>query len=185
MKKIIIAMAALAAVFTMASCNKEQLVEQEENTALGNCIITASTENNLTKTSLEGDDENGYEVVWSEDDTFNLGGNTFTLIDGAGTTSGTFQGNVPGTNGFKTAFYPASYDGSNWPTKQTYTKGNITGSPMKADVYCMRGEISGEKWSSRTSAASCVSPLREVKKSRASWYVRTTLPTSLLTAVME
>ena len=145
MKKIIIAMAAIAAAFTMASCNKEQLVEQEENTALGNCIITASTENNLTKTSLEGDDENGYEVVWSEDDTFNLGGNTFTLIDGAGTTSGTFQGNVPGINGWKNAYYPSSYDGSNWPTKQTYTKGNITGSPMKADVYCFKGEIDGGK----------------------------------------
>ena len=146
MKKIIIAMAAIAAAFTMASCNKEQLVEQEENTALGNCIITASTESNLTKTSLYGNDTDGYEVVWSEGDTFNLAGNTFTLIEGAGTTSGTFQGNVPGTNGFKTAFYPASYDGSNWPTKQTYTKGNITGSPMKADVYCFKGEIDGGKF---------------------------------------
>lgn len=145
MKKIIIAMAAIAAAFTMASCNKEPLVEQGENTALGNCTITASTENNLTKTSLEGDDENGYEVVWSEGDTFNLAGNTFTLIEGAGTTRGTFQGNVPGTNGIKTAFYPASYDGSNWPTKQTYTEGNITGSPMKADVYCFKGEIDGGK----------------------------------------
>ena len=145
MKKIIIAMAAIAAAFTMASCNKEQLVEQEENTALGNSIITASTESSLTKTALKGDDEKGYEVVWSEGDTFNLAGNTFTLIEGAGTTSGTFQGNVSGTNGYKTAFYPASYDGSNWPTKQTYTKGNITGSPMKADVYCIKDEIEGGK----------------------------------------
>lgn len=145
MKKIIIAMAAIAAAFTTASCSKEQLAEAENNPTEGNCIITASTESNLTKTSLEGDDENGYEVVWSEGDTFKLGGNTFTLINGAGTTSGTFQGNVPGTNGFKTAFYPASYDGSNWPTKQTYTEGNITGSPMKADVYCYKGEISGGK----------------------------------------
>lgn len=147
MKKIIIAMAAIAAAFTMASCNKEQLVEQEEDSTVieGNCIIIASTESSLTKTSLSGNDTDGYEVFWSEDDTFNLGGNTFTLIDGAGTTSGTFQGNVPGINGWKNAYYPSSYDGSNWPTKQTYTKGNITGSPMKADVYCSRGEISGGK----------------------------------------
>ena len=50
----------------MASCNKEQLIEPEKNAAPieGNCIVTASTENNLTKTSLEGDDENGYDVVW-------------------------------------------------------------------------------------------------------------------------
>lgn len=142
MKKIIIAMAAFAAALTMDSCNKEQTVDDP---AEGNYIVTASTEGALTKTSLNGNDTDGYDVFWSEGDTFILGGNTFTLIDVAGTTSGTFQGNVPGTNGFKTAFYPASYDGSNWPTKQTYTEGNITGSPMKADVYCMRGEISGGK----------------------------------------
>lgn len=142
MKKIIIAMAAFAAALTMDSCNKEQTVDDP---AEGNYIVTASTKGALTKTSLNGNDTDGYDVFWSEDDTFNLGGNTFTLIDGAGTTSGTFQGNVPGINGWKTAYYPSSYDGSNWPAEQTYTEGNITGSPMKADVYCYKGEISGGK----------------------------------------
>ena len=146
MKKIIIAMAAIAAAFTMASCNKEQPAGPENNYTEGNSIITASTESALTKTTLIGNDTDGYEVVWSEGDTFKLGGNTFTLINGAGTTNGTFQGNVPGINGLHTACYPASYDGSNWPTKQTYTKGNITGSPMKADVYCIKGEIDGGKF---------------------------------------
>ena len=147
MKKIIIAMAAIAAAFTMASCNKEQLIEPEKNAAPieGNCIVTASTENNLTKTSLEGDDENGYDVVWSDGDTFILSGNTFTLTKGAGTASGTFQGNVPAMNAWHTAYYPASYDGSNWPVKQSYTERNITYSPMKANVYCMNKEISGGK----------------------------------------
>lgn len=148
MKKIIIAMAAIAAAFTMASCNKEQLVEPEKDITPteGNCIITASTESSLTKTSLMGNDTDGYEVVWSEGDTFKLRGETFTLIKGAGTTSGTFQGNAPAMNGTHTAFYPASYDGTNWPAEQSYTEGNgITGSPMTADVYCMRGEISGGK----------------------------------------
>ncbi len=145
MKKIIITLAAVAAAFTTASCSKEPFVEQEENTALGNCIITASTESNLTKTSLYGNDTDGYEVVWSEGDTFKLRGETFTLIKGAGTTSGTFQGYVSPLNGAATAYYPASYDGSNWPTEQTYTKDNITGSPMKADVRCWKGEIDGGK----------------------------------------
>ena len=139
MKKLIIALAAIAAVFTMVSCSKDQPVPTEGNG------ITASTENILTKTSLSGNDTDGYEVVWSEGDTFKLGSSTFTLIEGAGTTSGTFQGNVPGINGWKTAYYPVSYDGSNWPTEQTYTEGNITGSPMKAEVYCFMGEISGGK----------------------------------------
>ena len=94
MKKIIIAMAAFAAAFTMASCNKE-LVEPENNPTEGNCIITASTESTLTKTSLEGDDTEGYEVVWSEGDSFKIGDNIFTLTAGEGTTNGTFEGTAP------------------------------------------------------------------------------------------
>lgn len=139
MKKIIIALVAIAAVFTMVSCSKDQPDPTEGNE------VAAFTENILTKTSLSGNDTDGYEVVWSEGDTFKLGSNTFTLMKGTGTTNGTFQGDVPGINGWKTAYYPVSYDGSNWPTEQTYTEGNITGSPMKAEVYCFMGEISGGK----------------------------------------
>ena len=134
MKKIIIAMAAIAAAFTMASCNKEQLTEAENNPTEGNCIITASTESNITKTSLYGNDTDGYEVVWSEGDSFKIGEETFTLIEGAGTTSGKFQGTLPEGDGPFTAYYPATYNGTDWPTTQTYTEGNITGSPMTAEV---------------------------------------------------
>ena len=140
MKKIIIAMAAIAAAFTMASCNKE-LVEPENNPTQGNCIITASTESNLTKTSLSGDDTNGYEVVWSEGDSFVIGGNTFTLTAGEGTINGTFEGNAPADNKY-TVYYPSTYDGETWPVSQTYTKDNITGSPMKAEVTITDGKAS-------------------------------------------
>lgn len=142
MKKIIIAMAAIAAAFTTVSCNKNQFTELEENTE-GNCTITASTESALTKTTLYGNDTDGYEVVWSEGDTFKLRGETFTLIKGAGTASGTFQGYVYATNGTSTAYYPASYNGYDWPAEQTYTEGNITNSPMTAGVYCYQGKIQG------------------------------------------
>ena len=133
MKRIIVAMAAIVAAFTMASCNKE-LVEPENNPTEGNCIITASTESNLTKTSLDGDDTNGYDVVWSEDDQIKLGGNTFTLIEGANTTTGKFQGTLPEGDGPFDAYYPADYNGTDWPAEQTYIEGNITGSPMIAEV---------------------------------------------------
>lgn len=152
MKKIIIAMAAVAAAFTMASCNKEQLVEPEKDITPteGNYIVTASTEGALTKTALNGNDTEGYDVFWSEGDSFKiidrLGDKVFTLIKGAGTTVGSFTGDVPSINGDYTAYYPASYDGSNWPVKQSYTEGNgIPYSPMKANVSCMRREISGGK----------------------------------------
>ena len=67
MKKIIIAMAAMAAAFTMASCNKE-LAGQGGNATAGKSVITAHIENDLAKTFLEGDDTKGYEVFWSEGD---------------------------------------------------------------------------------------------------------------------
>lgn len=138
MKKIIITMAAIAAAFTIASCNKE-LVETENNPTEGNCIITASTESSLTKTTLSGDDASGYEVVWSEDDSFKIGGNTFSLTDGVNTTSGTFEGTAP-ADGTYTVYYPSEYDATTWPASQTYIAGNISGMPMKASVTVSGGK---------------------------------------------
>ena len=143
-------LAVLAAAFTMASCSREQLVETENsaNPVEGNCIITAFTENSLndntTRTALKQDSETGkYDVVWSGDDKIKIGGNEFTLIEGAGTTSGKFQGNLPAEDGEYTACYPATYNGTDWPNEQTYTANNITGSPMTADVTVADGKVSG------------------------------------------
>lgn len=138
MKKIIIILAAIATVFTMASCNKD-FVEPGNNIPEGNCIITASTESSLTKTTLSGDDASGYEVVWSEDDSFKIGGNTFSLTDGVNTTSGTFEGTAP-ADGTYTVYYPSEYDATTWPASQTYTAGNISGMPMKASVTVSGGK---------------------------------------------
>ncbi len=75
MKKIIIAMAAIAAAFTMASCNKEQPVSPDENTTVGKSVITASIENDLTKAYLDanGNDTDGYKVFWSKGDNLLVG----------------------------------------------------------------------------------------------------------------
>ena len=75
MKKIIIAMAAIAAAFTMASCNKEQPVSPNENPTVGKSVITASIENDVTKTTLEGNDTDGYKVLWSAGDQLLVGDN--------------------------------------------------------------------------------------------------------------
>ena len=141
MKKIIITLTAIAAAFTMASCNKE-LVELENNTApiKGSCIITASTGSNITKTALDGNDTDGYKVVWSEGDSFKIGGSTFTLTGGENTTSGTFEGTAP-ADGTYTVYYPSDYDGATWPASQAYTAGNISGTPMKASVTVSGGAV--------------------------------------------
>lgn len=140
MKKIIIAMAAIAAAFTMASCNKENVTPENKPSSEAKAVITASTEDGMTKTSLDGSDSEGYEVVWSEGDSFTIGGETFTLTDGDGTTSGTFEGIVPADDTY-TVYYPSNYDGSNWPASQTFVAGNIAGSPMKAEVTIADGEM--------------------------------------------
>lgn len=68
MKKIIKTMAVMAAAFAIASCSREQLVETDVNATAGESVITASIDNDLTKTTLSGDDTAGYEVFWSEGD---------------------------------------------------------------------------------------------------------------------
>ena len=140
MKKIIISMAAMAAAFTMASCDKE-LVEPENNATPteGNCIIAASTESNLTKTALCGNDTDGYDVIWSEGDIIKIGSETFTLTEGAGTTKGVFTGNKL-ADGSYDAYY-ATKDG-HVPANQTYTAGKITNAPMHATVTVTGGEAS-------------------------------------------
>ncbi len=141
MKKIIAAIAAIAVAFTMASCEKEQLVEPGCDITGGNCVITAYTESNIPKTSLSGNDSNGYDVIWSKGDKITIGGNIFELTTGDGTTKGTFRGTLPKDGTSYTAYYPSTYDGSTWPTEQTYTKGNITGSPMSAEAVISDGKI--------------------------------------------
>lgn len=140
MKKVIIAMTAIVAAFTMSSCVKEQIIESGGSITGGICIITAYTESDLTKTSLNGDDYNGYNVVWSKGDKISIGGNIFTLTAGEGTTKGTFQGTLP-KDGTYTANYPVAFGQYSWDMDQNYSEGNITGSPMKAEVTISDGKL--------------------------------------------
>lgn len=131
MKKIIIAMATIAAVLAMASCSKE-LVEPGINKE-GVCIITASTESSITKTALSGTDAEGYQVVWSEGDRITIGSETFTIDnDGVGRTSAQFTCATTPAQGDYNALYAITE--LVWPSTQTYQQGKITNAPMYASA---------------------------------------------------
>lgn len=137
--------AAFAAIALLAgiSCAKENNIPEDpsvpsvEPTSL---VFTASTEHALSKTTLSGNDADGYSVQW-------MNGDEITIVDGAAhvgvysttstTTSGTFtfnSGTEVSTADF-TAYYPASIYNAGapeLPEVQTYTEGNIAGFPMYA-----------------------------------------------------
>ena len=106
--------------------------------------VYATTEQpSATRTSLnvaEGNATDSYAVLWSEGDQikigpFSKGYANFLLTEGAGKASGTFERRSGSflDEGTFTAYYPADYDGTTWPTAQTYVANNIPqGVPMKA-----------------------------------------------------
>ena len=85
MKKTLFAISAIAVLLGFTACTSEN--ETLEPQVSGKTItIKAYTEEN-TRTTLSGNDTEGYKVVWSTDDAIKIGENTFTLNDGAGTTA--------------------------------------------------------------------------------------------------
>ncbi len=143
MKKIFLVIATLAVAFGFTACsNEDEVLENEQN---NNEFITAFTEPGTTRTALDGNDTEGYDVVWSEGDqfsayTYDLSISSYKLtgyyklVSDPGSTKGTFQKDKGKdlVDVAYTAYYPKGYMGVNWPTTQTYTEGNITGFPMKA-----------------------------------------------------
>lgn len=154
MKKIVMTLAAITAAIVMVSCSKGQLDEPEQAVFVsqGSFTVTASTVDALTKTSLYGNDTDGYDVLWSEGDMFTLFYETaahvdlskdFTLVNGAGTTTADF---VTSAGAFASddqpdlAVYPSSivkkgelhngYHLLYWPDRQEYQPGNIKDCPM-------------------------------------------------------
>ena len=109
MKKILFSIATLAVAFGFTACSNEDEVIENENS--GKLIVTAFTEQGTTRTALDGNDKDGYEVVWSEGDHFYVYELTtvtdwqthfpkqmfqrvdgaFKLISEAGKTNGTFE----------------------------------------------------------------------------------------------
>lgn len=169
MKKIFLAIATLAVAFGFTACSNEDEVLENENS--GKLIVTAFTEQGTTRTALDGNDKDGYEVVWSEGDHFYVYELTtvtdwqthfpkqmfqrvegaFNLISEAGTTRGTFEREgdaLPNLtimalySDSPEAFSP-SYISDFYPTEQTYSEGNIKGFPMLAQIVVNNGKITG------------------------------------------
>lgn len=157
MKKIIIAIAALSAALSFTSCNKEEVVTGGSDIQPEAPATVYATTGGMTKTSLSSNDTDGYQVLWSAGDEIIFVSQSdpakkavFTLTDGVGKTSGTFVlkgGETAPEDGSYTVYYPATYDGTNWPASQTYVEGNISGSPMKeAEANVSEGKISDLKF---------------------------------------
>lgn len=172
MKKILFTISMLAVALGFTACSSEDDILVNENQNPGKMIITAYTESKASsRTALDGDDENGYDVVWSEGDQFyaykpgtvmdptthlmkqvlqRVDG-PFVLKSGAGTAMGTFEKegdalpNYPyiALYGDFPKSFANTYLNGFYPTEQTYTEGNIKGFPMLASFSVNNGEITG------------------------------------------
>lgn len=129
----------------LAACTKEESTTPSEQPSERQITIIASTESCVdTKTSLSGNDTDGYKVLWSTGDKITLvkGSNLyeFTLADGVGTTTGSFTGPRL-DNGEYQAFYGT--DGEELSGLYDYKGINmISSAPMVADVTITDGVTS-------------------------------------------
>lgn len=145
MKKIYSILTLLAAVAGFTSCSNDEFSENEESNT--NKVIVYATTNAATRATLSSD----YNVLWSTGDQIKFVNDendavtyNFTLKEGAESTEGIFELNdgqeVP-ADGSYTVYYPASYDGTNWPTQSYVSATDISGAPMKATATVSNGSI--------------------------------------------
>ena len=109
MKKFSILLCLGAAVLSLASCNREQLVPD------GLYTITASREGDAATKTYVGD---GLSLVWASGDKIgvfngNYANNAYTLSSGDDTPSAEFSAETPFTEGALHAYYPYSDDNTN------------------------------------------------------------------------
>ena len=130
MKKYIQSMMAFAAIVSFASCSSEDnntTIENESATKVMTFTATQEGDEQSTRAAISSTDRK--VINWEEGDQISIfdgkTNNQFTLKNGAGTKSATFQGNAA-TAAKYTAVYPyqseASYDTSN---------GKVTGITLK------------------------------------------------------
>ena len=130
MKKYIQSMMAFAAIVSFASCSSEDnntTIENESATKVMTFTATQEGDEQSTRAAISTSDSQ--VINWQEGDQISIfdgkTNNQFTLKNGAGTKSATFQGNAA-TAAKYTAVYPyqseASYDTSN---------GKVTGITLK------------------------------------------------------
>ena len=133
MKKniIIAAIAAISAILLCASCQKQELVEQNNGNASGK-TFTATIEQSLTRTTITSE----YKVNWVEGDQIDINGSIFSATPDASDSTKASLTKVSGSDPAPdyTAVYPASImvkTQATLPATQTYTAGKFN-APMCA-----------------------------------------------------
>ena len=120
MKTITKATMALAALLGLAGCAKENLCSPEK-TLSGNTTVTLTADQENTGTKAAISSENTKLINWTRDDAITVidgekNNVKFTLTDGAGTTTGTFESEKASQATSYTALYPyqkdVTFDGS-------------------------------------------------------------------------
>lgn len=152
MKKILYSIFSAVALLGIAACsnNDGELLGSLNMGGTPNAptTIVATTESSATtRTALQSDGENGYNVVWSEGDKITLQGSNsptvypsveYALQEGAGTTKGTFEPvavAIDWKNCNKVEAFYAVKD-MEWPAEQTYSGEDvISNAPMYCSVY--------------------------------------------------
>ena len=138
MKKRLFFLAAIG-VLALSACVKEPLITNAPEETDAHVVFSAATESAATRTSLDGNDQDGYTVNWQDGDQITVIAQgplahysttstttraSFTYVDGTESQYGPFQ-----------AWYPASIKTSiqmKLPDTQYYVADNIQGFPMYA-----------------------------------------------------
>ena len=120
MKKKAIVLLAFTAALTAVSCQKEAMKEAESTPAGEGMTISAVTEG--IGADVKADLAYKYDVIWRLGDKICVKNSEnrveFTLVDGAGTTKGTFRSTGDDISGEVEGFYPASVANLIWPAEQ-------------------------------------------------------------------
>ena len=147
MKKTILL--SIIAALILSSC-QEPITTDKTLQIESQTIITATTEDGHTKTSLQYNSEDGkYDVLWSKDDQIIVVLSTsnsesrhvFKLVDGEGTTRASFAcQDVIDWSEYSSIRAYYGYDGTSWPSEQTTDGGNaVSNVPMYAAVENFSG----------------------------------------------
>ena len=120
MKKKAIVLLAFTAALTAVSCQKEAMKEAETTPTGEGMTISAVSEGIGADT--KADLAYKYDVIWRTGDEICVRNSQksvrFTLVDGAGTTKGTFRSTGDDISGEVEGFYPASVANLIWPAEQ-------------------------------------------------------------------
>lgn len=151
MKKILYSVFSAVALLSIAACsnNDDELdgglnMGGTPNPNVPTTIIATTESSATTRTALQGDDANGYDVVWSEGDKITLQGSDnptvyasvdYALQEGAGTTEGKFAPVASAVDWAQCSKVEAFYavKDMQWPAVQQYYGEDVI---SNAPMYC-------------------------------------------------